>query len=309
MSLRSSYFANAVAVLVTAITLDALTSSSSLAEQPLVLKAWEVSIDNAKSFLKTTVPNTVENAVDVSFDGVSIYRTLLTNPELKPNQRALLRFAAVATQAKVFLNDRLIAEHLGGWTPFLVDITESVNTSEQSGSAKNTVYELKVIVDEKVGHNTQGFLPVVTKHFSGIWQPVELWTVEHSWLLRDRISVQAASKGKVLNLQLPVSTSLKEKEEVDQLRFKLAVAEIHDNQPRNWIPVEAQLGRESLDEKYPALAMLKNSLVYWRSCMARATYGKALVAQRTQSLCTPNSALSWRRNGRPIRTSLWSARV
>ncbi len=260
MSLRSSYIA--VAVLTATIAIHALTCSSSLADQPLILKDWEVSIDNAKSFHQTTVPNTVENAVDVSFDGVSIYRTQIASPVLRSNQRAILRFAAVATQAKVFLNDKLLAEHLGGWTPFLVDITDSIKNAEKNQAAQKNRFELKVIVDEKVGHNTQGFLPVVTNHFSGIWQPVELWTVEHSWLLRDRISVQATSGGKALSLQLPVSTSLKDKEEVDQLRFELAVSEFQENEPRQWTQLDSKLARKSMDEKYPALAMLKNSLVY-----------------------------------------------
>ncbi len=262
MSLRSSDIANALVMFAATIVLLAFTCNLSLADHPIILKDWEVSIDNAKSFHETTVPSTVENSIDVSFDGISIYRTQLIAPVLKPNQRAILRFAAVATHAKVLLNDKLLAEHLGGWTPFLVDVTQSLREASQLGTANNSRLELKVIVDEKVGHNTQGFLPVVTNHFSGIWQPVELWAVEHSWLLRDRISVQPTPKGKALRLQLPVSTSLNGNSEVEQLRFKLSVSAIQDDQPRNWTPLETQLTRGPMDEEQRALAILKNSQLY-----------------------------------------------
>ncbi|MCR9246820.1 MAG: hypothetical protein NXI31_17445, partial [bacterium] len=33
---------------------------------------------------------------------------------------------------------------------------------------------IEVVVDERVGHNTQGFLPVIQPHFGGIWQSVTL---------------------------------------------------------------------------------------------------------------------------------------
>src|SRR5204863_7064425 len=38
-------------------------------------------------------------------------------------------------------------------------------------------FEIMVRLDERVGHNTQGFLPIVQPHFGGLWQSVRLITV------------------------------------------------------------------------------------------------------------------------------------
>lgn len=129
---------------------------------------WEVSLDQGNSWLPIVVPGTVEDQVDVGFDGVSWYRHSLVPPNgIMPGQRVILRFQAVATHATVLLNGHKLGEHLGGWTPFEFDITDRVRWADGP-------MELVVHCDERVGHNTQGFLPIVAPHFSGIWKPVQL---------------------------------------------------------------------------------------------------------------------------------------
>jgi hypothetical protein len=75
-----------------------------------------------------------------------------------------LVFDGVATQATARLNGRTVGSHLGPWTPWSCPL-DGVWKDEGPNV-------LEVEVDERVGHHTQGFLPVFLPHFGGIWQPV-----------------------------------------------------------------------------------------------------------------------------------------
>jgi hypothetical protein len=111
------------------------------------------------------VPAAFETAFGTTFDGVVHYERTLPYPAARA-QRVRLEFQAVATHATVSVNGKVLGEHLGGWTPFRVDATEAMKWDGND--------TLTVRVDEKVGHNTQGFLPIVQPHFGGIWQGVTM---------------------------------------------------------------------------------------------------------------------------------------
>jgi Glycosyl hydrolases family 2, sugar binding domain/Glycosyl hydrolases family 2, TIM barrel domain len=177
----------------------AMTQAGALA-QHTKLDNWQVSIDGGKSFQPIVVPGTIEDQIQIDFDGVSIYQTSLPHQALGIKQRLLLRFAAVATHAKVFIDDVFVTEHLGGWTPFTVEITQCMRKAKDD---KPLV--LKVLVDEKVGHNTQGFLPIVTNHFGGIWQPVEMIRTNESFVFSDAISIVPNLENNTISLKVPVS--------------------------------------------------------------------------------------------------------
>lgn len=125
------------------------------------------------------VPNPFEVHEGPEFDGVGIYQRSLPKVALG-DRRAILCFNGVATQADVFVNGRHKIQHLGGWTPFQVDITDEVRIGLPGDQRGETHVEVRV--DEKVGHNSQGFLPVFAPHFGGIWQSVELRLVPKLWL-------------------------------------------------------------------------------------------------------------------------------
>jgi len=130
---------------------------------------WQIALETQGgpgAFDRTVaVPAAFETMLGV-FDGVAWYRRALP---LQPHWRGAavrVEFAAVATEARVRCNGQDVGEHLGGWTPFRVDVTKALRWDG------NDVLEVRV--DEKVGHDTQGFLPIVQPHFGGIWQPVTL---------------------------------------------------------------------------------------------------------------------------------------
>ena len=58
---------------------------------------WEVSIDDGTTWQPVRVPASIEDQIDVNFDGVSRYRRTV-KLDLPKGQRAFLQFDAVATQ-------------------------------------------------------------------------------------------------------------------------------------------------------------------------------------------------------------------
>lgn len=81
--------------------------------------------------------------------GLAYYQTKFTVPKYMENQRRVLRFDAVTHNAEVFLNNKLLCTHRGGFLPFEVDITDFVMPGEPA--------LLSVTVDNRISHST---LPV-----------------------------------------------------------------------------------------------------------------------------------------------------
>lgn len=128
---------------------------------------WEIQTRGDTEWKSIHVGDSWESVLGMKFDGIATYRCRLPQMDRQPKQRLLLEFDGVATEAVVKIGDRIVGKHLGGWTTWNVDITDAY---------KHGAW-LSVEVDEKVGHNTQGFLPVFLPHFGGIWQKVRLRSV------------------------------------------------------------------------------------------------------------------------------------
>ena len=130
---------------------------------------WTIAVETAPGELPTEgwrpvrVPSTFEDVFGADFDGVCWYRRTLTPAPADLRRRRLVVHGA-ATDATVYLDGQRLAHHLGAWTPFTVDLPPG-------GPVEAS---LEIRVDEKVGHNTQGFLPVIQPHVGGLWRDVEL---------------------------------------------------------------------------------------------------------------------------------------
>lgn len=145
-------------------------ATASVAQQRARLEhGWELAVETvpgerpSEGWRKVELPGAFEDVLGEKFDGVAWYRIALASSGEAKAVRVL--FHGAATQARVFADGEEIGAHLGAWTPWSVDVTRAL----ADGSAL-----LEVRVDEKVGHNTQGFLPVIQPHFGGLWRSVEL---------------------------------------------------------------------------------------------------------------------------------------
>ncbi len=147
---------------------------------------WEIKPDETAAdapkdqWIPAIVPAAWETALGVDFNGKAAYRKRFRVPENK-NGVYLLRFHGAATEARVFVNGKPAGSHTGPWTVFTFDITDKLTPAERSGADTSPAL-ITVRLDEKVGHNTQGFLPIIAPHFGGIWQKVELILTSSSWL-------------------------------------------------------------------------------------------------------------------------------
>ncbi len=59
------------------------------------------------------------------------YQRTVRVPRGWTGERVLLRFDAATHEGRVYVDDRLVAEHVGGYTPFEADITDAVRAGEE----------------------------------------------------------------------------------------------------------------------------------------------------------------------------------
>lgn len=100
----------------------------------------------------------------LDYHGIAWYKRDLKLPSGWKGKQVWLRFDAVATHAKVWVNGKLAGEHLGNWSPFELRVTDLL-----ANDKPNTIL---VRVKEMREHFSAGFLPVIAPHFGGIWQSV-----------------------------------------------------------------------------------------------------------------------------------------
>ena len=146
------------------------------------------------------VPSSFETHEGENFDGVGWYRKYIKfigDTQPLTNKRVLIHFQAAATEAEVYWNNDKLGTHLGGWTPFRVDVTDNIKTNDEFN-------ELLVRLDEKNGHHTQGFLPVLAPHFGGLWQEVKLIIVPTPYIDDLQLKAGGNSNNKSFEFEIPL---------------------------------------------------------------------------------------------------------
>ncbi|MBI5831405.1 MAG: hypothetical protein HZB16_03735 [Armatimonadetes bacterium] len=155
---------------------------------------WELTRASGEAApVAAPVPAAWENSLGLAFDGIASYRLRVTMPT--GHARYRLRLWGAATEATVVCNGREVGRHLGAWTPFDADLTAAVTPGRPA--------TLEVRLDERVGHNTQGFLPIIAPHFGGLWQRVELLSLASTGFDDLRAFTRARADGR-LTARLPL---------------------------------------------------------------------------------------------------------
>lgn len=162
------------------------------------------------------LPASFEQYEGIAFDGVGIYRCTIPPLDIPEGTRAILHFQAAATEAYVTLGGNRLGSHLGGWTPFRFDLTRWMRPA---GAGKS--HELVVRLDEKVGHNSQGFLPIIAPHFGGIWQDVRLLVVPDTWIDDLKTLSIGDPKTGTLRIELPLNGSPLPPGSLVRVRYRL----------------------------------------------------------------------------------------
>jgi hypothetical protein len=120
-------------------------------------------------------------ALGESYHGVAWYRRRARLPRkwLGNGQRTWLRFGAVATECRVWVNGTEVGQHTGDYIPFEFDVTDALGESERCEIVCR-VDEIKGEPPEVWGeepwggHITKGFHDVVGLQHGGVWDGVSV---------------------------------------------------------------------------------------------------------------------------------------
>lgn len=101
---------------------------------------WEFSVKNSKGLtslgeiLVPFPPESRVSGIEKQFekDDILIYKRNFVLEENFLKDRLILNFGAVDQYCKIYVNEKLVGEHEGGYIPFSFDITEFINIEENS---------------------------------------------------------------------------------------------------------------------------------------------------------------------------------
>jgi beta-galactosidase/beta-glucuronidase len=151
-----------------------------------------------KKFSRTiVVPYAFETKLsgigDTSFHPVVWYRRSFSIPDAWRGKRVLLHFGAVDYEARVWVNGQGAGGHIGGHTPFRLDITPYV----RPGANTLVVRAWDPPEDRSIPRGKQYWEPksrgIFYTRTSGIWQPVWLEAAGDSYL--EKVRVDAGMDG------------------------------------------------------------------------------------------------------------------
>jgi len=152
---------------------------------------WKFSIENNNSKVfsgEIILPFPPESRIsgverNIAKNDILVYEKDFSLPEEFSDKRILLHFGACDQQAKVYLNDKLVGENIGGYLPFSFDITDYIKAENH----------LKVIASDPMdislpyGKQTDKRGGMWYTKVSGIWQTVWLEAVPDNYIQKIKI--------------------------------------------------------------------------------------------------------------------------
>jgi len=141
---------------------------------------WDLSIiqKNVTTYLgKITVPfppeSDLSNICKTLNKGEKfLYKTTFLPPSFSLGEKVILHFGAVDQIADIYINDRLISSHIGGYLPFSIDITEHILIGKQN--------DISVIVTDEL--NTNIPYGKQSKKRGGMWYTATCGIWQTVWL-------------------------------------------------------------------------------------------------------------------------------
>ncbi|HBT77018.1 MAG TPA: beta-galactosidase [Planctomycetaceae bacterium] len=230
---------------------------------------WDIFLPDADGKIHvpdSAVPNHPARSILVPFPAGSVlsgvpaaapqmhYRTLFTIPADWSGNRVHLHFGAVDWGAVVYVNGREVGRHLGGYTPFFLDITEAIHaipaSDQPDSAAQSNLLDVIVFDPTQSGDQIRGKQSTEPTGIwygasSGIWQSVWLEPVPASHVRR--IETETDIRTGTVDVRLDVSMP----------------------KPNHFVAVEIFAGEESIAELYGGLngplrlAIPVDKLVLW----------------------------------------------
>ena len=245
-----------------------------------LLEVW----DEKKAYTKYEIlvpfcPESVLSGVEKVFseESILVYTRSFVCPDCKQGERVLLHFGGVDQIAKVYVNDVLVGQHVGGYTPFHIDVTDALQ-------AENL---LRVVVEDHLSSLVEPYGKQRKKRggmwytpVSGIWQTVWMEVVPATYIQ----SVNADMVGPFVEFTIKGVNSgkitIKTPEEEISLAFIDGKGKVELKNPRLWSPEDPYLyyftveGNGDKVESYFAVRTLEIKEVngYKRLCLNGKPY-------------------------------------
>ena len=155
---------------------------------------WELAVGDGEFEKKIMVPFCPESQLSglkehFNHNQPLKYRRTFSMPEEFEQGRALLHFGAVDSSAEVYLNGKFVAEHVGGYEAFVVDITDHLKKeNELVVVSMDAMYNIHPYGKQTLKRGGMWYTPV-----SGIWQTVWLESVPETYIRKLNIENRGAS--------------------------------------------------------------------------------------------------------------------
>lgn len=163
------------------------------------------------------------------------YKRIFTAPKLKRDERLLLHFGAVDWETTIFVNDKEVGAHKGGFDAFYFDVTDYLNGGEET---------LVVKVWDPSDKGTQARGKQVSEPFgiwytpvTGIWQTVWLEKVPESRI--ELVKPTPNLDERKVNVEL--FTIIKDQ------NLKIKVTTFKEGEPLTSTTKEVEKGQQSVD--------------------------------------------------------------
>jgi len=189
-------------------------------------------------------PKIEPRVVNDQWQGIAWYQKSIDAPKTWQNKKLFIRFEAAMSHAEVWLNDVKIGEHLGGYLPFTLDITDTIviggtNTLKvKLNNQDNPIIGPKPL--NKLDFNTYG----------GLYRGVNLF-VKNSLYITDEMQANKVASGGIFVTYPEVS------------------------QASSTIEVKSHIANADLDNK---TFSIKQALYFNDTLVTKTTYDKASLA-------------------------------
>ncbi|MCK5821347.1 MAG: chitobiase/beta-hexosaminidase C-terminal domain-containing protein [Bacteroidales bacterium] len=186
---------------------------------------WEYAITNTNSERpiemdgEILVPYPVESAISgvmqrVSKDDLIWYKRELNTRKLKKSEHLILHFEAVDWHSTIWIDDKKIGEHKGGYSHFSFDITDYINPSRKQ-ELWLSVWDPSSDGTQAVGKQNSNPHGIWYTPSSGIWQTVWLEKVNDSYIT-DYKAITDIDQGRV-----EINTEIMGAQAEDQLEMTI----------------------------------------------------------------------------------------
>ncbi len=171
-----------------------------------------------------------------SFEHFSYY-TSFTLPEGFIKDRVFLNFGAVDQIATVYIDEKLVGKHEGGYIPFSFDVTDFLGGANQTGAHKirvditDTLNHKYPYGKQKKNRGGMWYTPV-----SGIWQTVWLESLPQKYI--SGIKITPDLEGIALEIdgdedEYAVEIKSRSDGQIQTLKYTRPQNNAHQNSPRN----------------------------------------------------------------------------